>query len=48
MNTLPVLGAPLHWHPALLALTVVLVPIGAALTESVVILPLPGAPDELV
>lgn len=34
MNPLPVLGAPLHWHPALLALTVMAVSPGVHLLAS--------------
>ena len=34
MNVLPVLGAPLHWHPALLALTAIAVSPGAHLLAS--------------
>jgi len=34
MNTLPILGAPLHWHPALLALTAFAVSPGVHLLAS--------------
>jgi len=34
MNVLPVLGAPLHWHPALLALTAIAVAPGVHLLAS--------------
>src|SRR5207302_6441936 len=34
VNTLPVLGAPLHWHPALLALTAIAVAPGVHLLAS--------------
>lgn len=34
MNTLPILGAPLHWHPALLALTAIAVTPGVHLLAS--------------
>lgn len=34
MNTLPVLGAPLHWHPALFALTAIAVTPGVHLLAS--------------